>query len=481
MSIDLDYLFKPRSIAVVGASTKTEWNWSSGNSWISAALKQGFKGPIYPVHPTAETILGIKAYPTILDIPGEIDLAIFTIPITAVVKVMKQCVEKGVKYIHLLTAGFSETGKEDLADTEKEVLEIAKKGNIRLVGPNCMGIHCPKGGISWSTDFSTTSGSIGLFSQSGQMAYHIIDGIQLLKIYISKGASFGNASDLQPNEFLRYMAEDDETDIICAYLEGLKNGQAFFDAARKVTRKKPLIIYKGGQTQGGSRATLSHTAAIAGSQKIWTSFCKQAGIITANSTQEVAYTVLALKHLPLPKSLNVAILGGAGGGSVTMTDMAEKEGLNVPHLSDDTIGRLEEFIPPQGNSVKNPLDINPFLAKKGNLKLVIELLRDDPNIDALIFNIFPAKIYYDKGRMAMSTFFESILKMKELLEKPLIIILPKQEDGSIQLEIIRKEAAEWFHEAGMATFSDFRLAARVLNNLRKYNEYLQTPNPESRE
>ncbi len=473
MSVDLDRLFYPKSIAVVGASTKTKWNWSSGNSWISAALKQGFRGPIYPVHPTAETILGIKAYPTILDIPGEIDFAIFTIPISAVIKVMKQCVEKKVKYIHLLTAGFSETGKEEFADSEKELLEIARKGNIRLVGPNCMGIYCPKGGVSWSLDFPTTPGSVGLFSQSGQMAFQIIDSTRLLKIYFNKAASFGNASDLQPNEFLRYMADDDEIDVICAYLEGLKNGQAFFEVARNVTRKKPLIIYKGGQTEGGSRATLSHTAAIAGSQKIWASFCKQAGIIMANSTQEVAYTVLALKYLPLPKSLNVAILGGAGGGSVTMTDAAEKEGLNVPHLSEETIGKLEEFIPPQGSSVKNPLDINPHLAKKGNLKRILELLRDDPNIDALIYNIFPAKIYYDKGRMAMNKFFRSIQNMKDLLEKPMVIILPKHDNESIQLEVIRKEAAEWFHEAGMTTFPDFRLAARVINNLKKYNDYLQ--------
>lgn len=475
MSVDLDRLFMPKSIAVVGATPKTEWGWTSGNNWITGALKQGFPGKIYPVHPTAKTILGINAYPRIIDIPDKIDLAIFTIPISAVMETMKQCVEKGVKFVHLLTAGFSETGKEQLAESEKQLLKIAKEGNIRIVGPNCMGIYCPKGGISWSTDFLSTSGSVGLFSQSGQMAHQIVAKTQSLKFYFSKVASFGNASDLQPNEFLSYMAEDDETEMICAYLEGLKNGRAFFDAARKVTRKKPLLIYKGGQTKGGSRATLSHTAAIAGSQKIWESFCKQAGIIMVNSTREIAYTLKALKFFSLPNSLNVAILGGAGGGSVTMTDNAEKEGLIVPHLSDETIAKFEEFIPPQGTSVRNPLDIEGTLSQRDNLQRVITLLRDDPNIDAIFFDISPVRIYHSQGRSGMNKYLDSVLKVDKLFGKPMFIILSESGDENIQSEIIRREAAEWFHESGIVTFPDFRLAARILNNLKKYNDYLHTP------
>jgi acyl-CoA synthetase (NDP forming) len=223
MYLDLDDLFKPKSIAVIGATTKTNWGWDSGNSWITGAIKQGFHGPIYPVHPTAKTILGLKAYPTILDVPDEIDLAIFTVPIKAVIDIINQCVEKGVKYVHLLTAGFRETGRAQDANIEKRLVEIAKKGGIRLIGPNCMGIYCPEGGLAWTGDFPTASGSIGFFSQSGQMAYMVVRGGARQQLRYSKVVSFGNACDLQAHDFLNYLIRDESTKVMGAYLEGLKD------------------------------------------------------------------------------------------------------------------------------------------------------------------------------------------------------------------------------------------------------------------
>jgi len=236
MYLDLDDLFKPKSIAVIGASTKKNWGWSSGNSWIAGAIKQGFEGPIYPVHPKAKAILGLKAYPTILDVPDDIDLAIFTVPIKAVINSLYECVEKGVQYVHLLTAGFTETGREEDANIEKELVDIAKKGGIRLIGPNCMGIYCPDGGLAWTGDFPTTSGSIGFFSQSGQMAYHVVRGGARQQLRYSKVVSFGNACDLQAHDFLNYLIRDKRTTVMGAYLEGLKDGPAFLEAARKATR-----------------------------------------------------------------------------------------------------------------------------------------------------------------------------------------------------------------------------------------------------
>jgi acyl-CoA synthetase (NDP forming) len=476
MSIELERLFYPKNIAVIGATPKRNWFWSNGNAWIAGSFKMGFQGPIYPVHPNAKNILGLKSYTSILDIPDEIDLAIFTVPLSAVAQVMDDCVKKGVKFVHLLTAGFSETGKQEYSDIEKKLIEKARGGGIRVIGPNCMGIYCPEGGLAWTNEFPAEPGTIGFFSQSGQLAYQFIHTGGRQRLRYSKVVSFGNASDLQAHEFLNYLAEDDKTEIIGAYLEGIKDGRSFFEAAKRTTLRKPIVLWKGGQTDGGSRATLSHTSAIAGSQQIWNAMCAQAGIITVQTMDEMVFTIRALQSLPKPRGTKVAVLGGAGGGSVTMTDFAEREGLSVPHLSDKTIHSMEEFIPLEGNSAKNPLDILPAIMPTGTGKesmlRVMELLREDPNIDAMIFSVYPRWIYEDYGRSTLNRYLQLSLDALKLFEKPCFIALPIEDD--LQMDILRREVEEWFHEAGVATFPDFSLAARVMGNMKKYGDYLST-------
>ncbi|MCP4757411.1 MAG: acetyl-CoA synthetase [Proteobacteria bacterium] len=467
---NLDRLFFPKNIAVIGATPKKRWSWASGNSWIQGSLKQGFQGSIYPVHPTAESIMGLKVYSSVLDIPDEIDLAIFTVPFTIVEKVLRECVQKGVKFVHLLTAGFSETGRQEFIDIENKLVEIAREGGIRLVGPNCMGLYSPKGGLSWDSDFPFNTGSVGFFSQSGQLAYQVIESCKPQKIFFSKAVSFGNGSDLQAHDFLEYLKTDDQTEIIGGYLEGLRNGRRFFETAREVTRQKPVVILKGGQTDGGSRATVSHTSAVAGSQVIWDAMSNQTGIISVETVDEMTFTLQALKMSALPKSLNVAILGGAGGGSVTMTDFAEKEGLKVPHLTDETIGKLEAFIPLQGSSAKNPLDILPAMRSKEDMIRLMELLRDDANIDSLVFNMTPSWIYRDFGRSVLNEYLQMIKEAAKVLEKPLFIVMVRDDDP--QMVFLRQDVSDWFHDAGMATFPDFRLTARILFSLKKYSDYL---------
>ena len=209
--VDVKYLkrlFYPKNIAIIGATSKRDWGWSNGNAWIAGSSKMGFQGTIYPVHPKARAILGVKAYPTILDIPDEIDLAVFTVPLAVVPQVMEQCVRKGVRFVHLLTAGFSETGTGDNAELEKSLVEKAGKGGVRVIGPNCMGLYCAEGGLSWTNDFPSQPGSTGLFSQSGQLAYQIVIRGADQGLLYSKVVSFGNASDLQAHDFLRYLARD---------------------------------------------------------------------------------------------------------------------------------------------------------------------------------------------------------------------------------------------------------------------------------
>ncbi|MBW1708843.1 MAG: CoA-binding protein [Deltaproteobacteria bacterium] len=463
----LDSLFYPKSVAVVGASPSKN---GRANQWINGYIKLGFQGKIFPVHPSAETILGFKSYPSVRDIPEEVDLVIFSVPFAVVLQVMQDCVEKGVKYVHLFTAGFSETGQEDQADLERQLLEIAQKGGVRLIGPNCMGLYCPESGLTWSEDFPKTAGPVGFVSQSGQLASHFIwdgamDGIQFSKVI-----SFGNACDLQSHDFLNYLGQDEKTEILGSYIEGLKDGRAFFEFARNITRKKPFVVWKGGQTEGGARATQSHTASIAGSQKIWQSLCQQTGIVSVDSMEELISTTVALKKMPLPRGTNVALVGGAGGGSVTMTDAAEKEGLKVPHLAEETQRKLAEFIPISGNSVRNPLDIgfsNVYRDENDFVRL-FKLLNDDPIINAVIF--FRGLRRGRGSRKDMNLLTSLMLKGMEVIEKPVYIVLPG--NRTLEGEALREEAQDKYNNIGLPTFPSFTLAARVISNLSQYYNYL---------
>ena len=466
----LDRLFKPRNMAVVGASPKKGKSWNSGNSWIAGAISHDFSGKIYPVHPRAETILGYKVYSSVKEIPDEIDFAVFTIPAKIAIQVMQECVEKKVKFVHLLTSGFSETGREEDAELEKELVDIAQKGGVRLVGPNCMGIYCPEGGVSWQTEFPHQPGRVGIFSQSGQLASHLVmEGYQE-NLRFSKVVSFGNGADLQAHDFLEYLGQDNKTEIIGSYLEGVKNGRAFFEIAREVTGRKPLVVWKGGQTEGGSRATQSHTAAIAGAPAIWESMCTQTGIISVHSMEEAIFTMSALKNMMLPIGVRVAILGGAGGGSVTMTDLAEKEKLIVPRLSDHTVSELNKFVPLAGNSVKNPLDV--FFNKEDEFLRLMELLKDDQGIDAMIYDLRIRWMYRELGSQGIFSLIKRIVEGQKILGKPLMMVL--QPEGMAELDAVKKNLEAMFHAEHVATFPSFQTAARILHNLNQYRQYLES-------
>jgi acyl-CoA synthetase (NDP forming) len=468
---ELHHLFHPRNIAVVGASPKSDpMMMSQGNNYIKGSIEQNFSGKIFPVHPRAKAILGIQAYHRVRDIPDPVDLVIFTVPADASLEVMKDCVGKGVKFVHLYTAGFGESGREDYARMERELISLARENGIRVVGPNCMGLYCPEGGLAFQPLFPNVPGPVGFFSQSGQMAGMFIMNAAAQGMRFSKVVSFGNARDLKAHDFLGYLAQDEKTKVIGSYLEGLTDGRAFIETAKKVTRKKPLVIFKGGLTEGGSRAAKSHTAAIAGSAELWQAICRQTGIISVTSLEELVFTLSALQHLPLPKGKKAVILGGAGGGSVTMTDQAEAGGLKVPQLSDRTIQVLEQIVPPQGTSVKNPLDVGRRFFTGDHFIKVLELLRDDPMVDALIFMQPIAMFNRFGGRAGISMLMKLTLSGQKVLEKPMFLVVEKSE--GFGGERVVKEAIERYQTAGLATFPDFRLAVKVMSYLADYQTFL---------
>jgi len=474
---DLNRLFYPKTVAFVGASPNVAGPAWGANGFIDGYVRLNFQGKIFPVHPKADSIMGFKSYKRILDIPDELDLVIFAVPYKAVLPVMQDCTEKGVKFAHVFTAGFSETGRPENVELEKELLRIARKGGVRIIGPNCMGLYCPEGGITWSNDFPSTPGQVGFVSQSGQLASHFVGEGQAAGLSYSKVVSFGNASDLKAHEFFNYLAQDDKTKIIGSYLEGLKDGREFFEFARNITREKPLVVWKGGETDGGGRATMSHTGSIAGSPKIWKALCKQTGVISVRSMEELVGTISALQRVPLPRGTRVAVLGGAGGGSVTMTDAAERAGLQVPHLSEKTITALEEFVPISGSSAKNPLDIMGALYGMDDTRnriRLFELLRDDPNIDALVFSQMVEMFLRRGGRTIMDIISNLTIKGAKVLEKPMFLVLERS--MSLEGESFRQGALQKYNQAGIASFESFDIAARVVASLSQYQKFLSESN-----
>lgn len=465
----LERLFYPRSIAVVGASPDGDaFRWG-GKTFIEGLVRQNYRGNVYPVHPKAETVVGIKAYKNVCDIPDEVDLAIFSVPASAVMQVMSDCVKKKVKFAHIFTAGFTETGLPERAQLEEEMKALARSGGVRVIGPNCMGVYCPDAGVAWVKDFPASSGSVAFVSQSGQLAGHFIEEGTRWGIKFSKVVSFGNASDLQCHEFLHYLAEDEKTQVIGSYIEGLKDGRAFFETVKDLTVKKPLVIWKGGQTEGGSRAVSSHTAAIAGSRQLWQAMCKQTGIISVNNIEELVSSIVGLQYMPLPRGRRVAVVGGAGGGSVTMTDAAERANLLVPHLSEASIKGLSEFVPVHGQSVKNPLDIFSVLVNYDHFMRMIELLRDDPNIDALIY-FQRVEWAIRRERRFLDMAMQMAIDGSKELKKPLYIALAAAH--SLEGELLRREAQRRYMAEGVASFPTFESAATTAYNLSEYQRFL---------
>ena len=469
----LHNLFYPKSIAVVGATPKGAFGFG-GNGPILGSVRQNFQGDIYPVHPKAKTILGYKAYPSVKDIPGEVDFAVFSVPLSAVEKVMADCVAKKVKFVHLYTSGFSETGRPEHAEIEHRIVQMAKENNIRIVGPNCMGIYCPDGGLAWGEMFQSRSGSIGIFSQSGQLANMFISTGEAYNLAFSKVISFGNASDLGARDFLSYLSDDPKTDTIGAYLEGLNQGRDFFELARKTTAKKPLVIYKGGMTEGGARASQSHTSSLAGSPEVWKGVCRQSGIMAVNSKEELVTTLAAVKNLPLPKGNRVALFGGAGGGSVTMTDLLESYGLTVPSLSETAIFAMEANMPIEGHSVKNPIDMVPALFNRDMFIQIMSVLDAEEQIDAVFYYIFsPGPVtgrLMNAGYKGLDMLSRIIIEGAKSIKKPFYCVMERDENP--QRDLMIGELRTRIKDADIPTFSSLDLAARAAENMWQYQQYL---------
>jgi len=364
---DLEFLFHPNSIALVGITTATTWHWTL--TFLEGLIEIEFDRPLYLVNPKGGEIKGHKVYTSLKDVPGNIDYVIGLVNAQIAPKLVEECAEKGVRAIHFCTAGFSETGEEHRIKLESELAEVARRKGIRIIGPNCMGIYCPQSRLSFSPAFPKESGPVGVISQSGGNSIYLVRQAALRGVRFSKVISYGNACDIDETDLLEYLANDVDTKIIALYIEGIKDGKRFRRALEEATKEKTVILLKGGATEGGARAAAGHTASLAGSRTTWDALCRQLGIISVSSIEEMIDVLVTLLFLPLPRGRNALLFGAGGGASVLIADEFESRGLRVLPLPPEIIAQIREFTPIAGNILRNPVDYSQAMM---NLEGVIK-------------------------------------------------------------------------------------------------------------
>jgi acyl-CoA synthetase (NDP forming) len=470
---NLDFLFHPNSLALVGITTAETWHWTL--TFLEGLLEIGFDRPLYLVNPKGGEIKGHKVYTSLKDVPGNIDYAIGLVNAQIAPKLVEECAEKGVKAIHFCTAGFSETGEEERVKLESELVEIARKKGIRILGPNCMGIYCPQSRLSFSPAFPKESGPVGVISQSGGNSIFLVRQAALRGVRFSKVISYGNACDINENDLLEYLANDAETKIIALYIEGIKDGIRFRKAMEEATKEKTVVLLKGGATEGGARAAAGHTAALSGSRTTWDALCKQLGIISVSSIEEMIDVLVTLLFLPLPKGRNAVLFGAGGGASVLIADEFGRRGVRVPPLPPDVIAQIREFTPIAGNILRNPVDYSQAMTNLEGVVKTFGILSKWEGTDFIVTFVrtgqfTTSRISEDHLNLLMSRF-----SIKQgLLPKPVAMvlepsILPKE--AEVILAAIRGCIS-----AGLPVYYSFAAAANainlVLNNAEKRSETL---------
>ncbi len=409
MKNDLESLFKPKSVAVIGASRDPS---KLGYAVLKNIVDSGYRGRVYPVNPQADNIMGLKAYKSVLDIPDDVDVAVFVIPAPIVPEVLEECGRKGVKYAVIISAGFKEVGGEGV-EREKRVVEIAKKYGVRVLGPNILGLidtHTP---INASFAYMPPRGGIAFVSQSGAYLSAIIDWSVKTGIGFSKIVSLGNKADLNEVDFIEYLANDSETKVILLYLESIANPRKFIEVASEAVRKKPVILIKGGMTEAGARAALSHTGSLAGGPQIVQAAMKKAGIVLVSEPTEFFDSAIAFSLTSSLPGDRIAIVTNAGGPGVMTADLVALAGLRLAQLTPQTISYLRSKLPPMA-ALNNPIDVIGD-AKADRYEVALDAVLNDPNVDAAIV-IFTPQVISEPEKTA-----EVIIEMqKKYPQKPIL-------------------------------------------------------------
>jgi acyl-CoA synthetase (NDP forming) len=462
--IDFEKLFNPRSIGIIGASDKR-----AGRYFINCLKHIGFEKPIYLFNPRlkGKKIEDLPVYGSILEISDDkpIDYVILSVPARFCPTVLQECGKKGVPFATIFSSGFSEVGNRHL---EVEVLEIVKKYNIRVIGPNCLGLFVPKNKISFSAPLlNEESGNFGGIFQSGGLAVYIsAKGQSIYGTSPSKVLSIGNQIDLNFVDFLEYFLEDDETKIIGLYVENIKTptiGKRFMEAVRKLTLMgKPVILWKVGSGEATRETIMSHTGGLAGSLKIWDAVAKQTGALMVKDSNELINLAMTFQYISsMPMNRNMGITTGGGGASIETADTFERHNLKVPKLSMETVEKFREFVPDVNTIFRNPLDLGGSMGNPEIFYKTLITLDSDPNLSAIIF----IKVY-DFNHI----FLETIKRAYKEMKKPLICIAYKVVDDTSDYANKVLFKRELF-KMKIPVFESVDLAAKALDRMCTFREF----------
>jgi len=433
----MNRIMRPDSVAVIGASAEAG---KIGNSVMKNLITGGYQGKIYPIHPKADEIMGHKAYKSVKDVPGDIDTAVFAIPAKFVAAALIECGEKKISGAVLIPSGFAETGNEE---GQLELQEIGRKYNIRLMGPNIYGFYyTPKNLCATFCTAYDVRGHAALSSQSGGIGMAIIGFSRSAKMGVSAIVGLGNKSDIDEDDLLTFFEQDDETHIIAQHCEDLKDGRAFAEVARRVSKKKPIVMLKAGRTSAGAKAASSHTGALAGNDKIYEDVLAQVGVIRARSLRDMLEFTRGIPVMPTPKGENIVIITGAGGSGVLLSDACVDNGLQLMAIPEDLDVAFRKFIPPFG-AAGNPVDITggePPMTYANTVRLGLQ----DDRIHALILGywhtiVTPPMVF---ARLMVETIND--MKAKGI-SKPVVVSLA----GDVEVE----EAAEYLYAHGIPAYA----------------------------
>lgn len=383
----METMFYPRSVAVVGASSR-ETQFSHGV--LKGLREAAFPGAVYPVNPRLDELLGYRVYPSVADIPGPVDLVTIGVPATAVLDVVHQCGAKRVPAMVVFTSGFAELGGDGVA-TERRLVDIAHGYGMRFMGPNCFGLACAGSRLTYRNGVPLAPGRGGLIAQSGSMAWSLALLAAERGVYFDKTASIGNSADLDAADFLAYMGQDTRIDFVCVYVEGLRDGRRFFEVLKETGRRKPVILWKAGRTAAGSRAAASHTAALSGEAHVFRAAARQAGALWARNLDETVDLIVGVANIGVPRGRRIGVVSGPGAAGVATADACEELGLPLAAFGPDTEARLRSFLPPFG-SPRNPVDLTAAIFDDMTLYTrATEAVMEDDGVD-LVFIMGPSEI-----------------------------------------------------------------------------------------
>lgn len=463
-----DNIFYPKHIAFIGASESSAFG---AMLYLKAFKQSQWSETFYPINPKRDEILGWKCYPSILNVPYPIDTAYISLKLNHIAQALKECVEKEVSWVVIFASGFSETGSLEGKNEELKLLEIIKDSNTRIIGPNCLGPYNAGNGMMLSMSFvrQGLSGTVSFMSQSGGHLTQLLDVGFKRDIRFRYGVSFGNQIDLNCLDFLQHYRKDPNTKVIAAYLEsfGSAKGHDFFLELKKTTKIKPVVIWKGGYTEDGTRAAFSHTGAMASDLRLWKTMVKQTGTTIVKDNEEFWNTIKTFELLfphSLPNGRNCAIITPGGGSATNVTDIFCAHNLRIPNLTRDSQEKISNTLPDVNVNITNPIDLGASGFVIDFFTECIEICVADPNIDIIVIPLWSHHIF--------NYVFKRMIKIQQQSSKPFLFCIPTIAD-SFDLAKKFNRVKKLLNKKRQIYFLSLRDAANSISLLCDYAEYLE--------